>query len=212
MKAAMHTEASVPEALVGEYLLAKVGGTQFMVRVLSTDANTMRISFPGSDNPLENTWLDLELHDEDGILSFRGRVLEGTRERGSGLLLEYPSTGIYRLHRDAFRVPTDLVAQVRDESEARRYSAAVVNLSSGGALLEMDAPIGEQSVIAMLLSIPRERHCRLTGEVVHMRQQRRTPLTVKGLFGVRFVDPEQPARESLSHYVGERLRHLASVD
>ena len=212
MKSEAHVDALLPDALVGQYLLAKLGGTHFMVRVLSCDTEAMRITFPGSDNPLEDTWLHLEFHDDEGVTAFRSRVLEGAREHGAGLLVEYPLICKRRLHREAFRVPTDIMAQVRDQARARRYSAEVLNLSSGGALLQMDAPRSEDSIVAMHLNFPRERNCNLTGEVVHTRWRHSSPLTVKGLFGVRFVDPDPPMRATLSHYVGERLRHLASVD
>lgn len=212
MKAATCTGASLPETLTDRHLLVKLGGSQFLVRVLSSNPETIRITFPGSDNPLEDTWLRLELHEDDSVTSFRTRVIEGARSRDEGLLLEYPTSCSRRLHRDAFRVPTDLVAQVRDRNHERRYSADVVNLSSGGALLQMDAPITPESVVAMLLNIPRQPQCHLVGQVVHTRRRQAAPLSVKGLYGVRFIDPNLPTRESLSHYVGERLRHLSSVD
>jgi hypothetical protein len=202
----------LPDALPGERLLLQLGGSTFLVQVLDCDADTMRISFPGADFPLDNTWVHLEIHDDDGVTSFRARVLEGAKSRGAGLLLEYPNETRRRLHRDAFRVPTDLTAQVRDERYSIRYTADVVNLSSTGALLQMDAPVTEESTLGVTLAIPRERRCHLSGEIVHSRWRRVSPLAVKGLFGVRFLDLPEPTQASLSQYVGERLRHLASVD
>jgi hypothetical protein len=212
MQSPVKSDVFMPDLLTGERLLLKLGGSHFIVQVLSCDFETMRISFPGADFPLDDTWLHLEMHDDEGVTAFRARVLEGSKSRGAGLVLEYPAETRRRLHRDAFRVPTDLTAQVRGETHSKRYSAEVVNLSSSGALLQVDAPLAEESTVGLLLAIPRERRCQLSGEIVHSRWRRLSPLTVKGLFGVRFVDAPEPTRESLSHYVGERLRHLSSID
>src|SRR5690606_30203514 len=120
-------------------------------------------------------------HDDEGVTAFRARVIEGSRRDRPGLLLEYPTTAKRRLHRDAFRVPTDLVAQVHHRGHAEhRYSAEVVNLSSGGALIQLDAPIPENATVTMNLNMPRLPRCQLTGEVVHIRTRRTTPLAVKG--------------------------------
>lgn len=204
--------ASLPESLAGHYLLAKLGAAQFLVRVLESDAQSIRVTFPGSDNPLEDTWLRFEFHDDEGVTAFRARVIEGGRGSNSGLLLEYPSSLRRTFHRDAFRAPTDLVAQVRDQEHGGRYSADVLNLSSGGALLQLDVPIGTQATLDVRLAMPRHPRCQLLGEVIHSRWRHSAPIAAKGLYGIRFIEPDDHTRDSLSRYVGERLRHLCSVD
>jgi hypothetical protein len=197
---------------VGQRLLLKLGGRHFLVDVLERDDHTFHVSFPGSDFPLEGTTLDFEHHDDTGVILFRARVVRGARRKDEGLLLERPAQGYRRTHRDAFRVPTDLTALIRDQAHQQRYSAEVVNLSSGGALLQADAPFDQDSMLAVSLPLPRECIRSMAGEVVHMRWRQSTHLAQKKLLGVRFVGTGPEVRRTLSHYIGERLRHLSTVD
>ena len=78
--------------------------------------------------------------------------------------------------------------------------------------MQMDAPIPDDSTVEMLLCFPRKPKYPMRAEVVHTRWRQSSPLSAKGLYGVRFIDPALPVRNTLSHYVGERLRHLSTVD
>ena len=198
---------NAPDIKIGNQCLLSVTGRHFMAEILDVSADTICVSFPGIDYPVEGMYLEMEFHDKTGFSYYRVKVLRGPWE-GNGMLLERPSEPKRNQHRDSFRVATDLTVQVRDQIHIRKYDAALLDLSSGGALLQTEAPFDFNTSVEISLSLPGETNHSVLGQVVHMVEQdinKRGPMRV---YGIRFVGLQPEACKSISHYVWIRLREL----
>ena len=194
------------EMRLGGTCLLNVIGQHFLVEILELGPDSLRVSFPGRDYPVPGMIVHLDFHDTNGFDSFEAEVLEGPSKAGSGLLLSKPSESRRTQHRDSCRVPTDLTVQVKDQVHVRRYDAALLNLSAGGALIETDAPFDFSTSLELTLSLPGEPLLRMLGQVVHVSDEATRP--DRRTFGVRFVALSPEVHQSISRYAWHRLREM----
>jgi len=191
----------------GSECLLNFVGRHFKTRILEVGSDTMRVTFPGRDYPIAGLNIVLEFHDEQGFYYLPASVVEGPDEKPGGITLRKDSEIRRSTHRDSFRVPTDLTVRVRDHIHVRRYDAALVNLSAGGALLRADAPFDFSSTLEITLSLPGEPVYTLLGSVVHIsasmtgREQPRH-------FGVKFIGIDPPIERAITDYIFGRLPEL----
>ena len=198
---------------VGAECLLSVMQQHFMVEITEVDADTVTTTFPARDYPVEGMTADLEFHDRRGIDLYRCEVLAGPRNRPGSVILRRPKACARARHRDACRVPTDLTVQVRDRNHVRRYDAALLNLSLGGALLSTEAPFASESRIELTVSLPAEPTHEIPARVVHLTEisdRRPKPLSSgpEHVIGARFLNLDPAVAESISRYIWGRLREL----
>lgn len=191
----------------GNSCLLSVTGRHFMVEITEVGEDSMRVSFPGIDYPVEGMNVELEFHDETGFVYYRVEVLEGPWD-GEGVLVTRPREAKRNQHRDAFRVPTDLTVQVRDHVHVRKYDADLLDLSSGGSLLQTEAPFDFNTTINISLSLPGESTHEVTAHVVHVVEQDRTKRGPARIYGVKFIGTPPETCHAISRYVWTRLREL----
>ncbi|MCP4643824.1 MAG: PilZ domain-containing protein [bacterium] len=203
-------EKGAKDITKGNRCLLTFMGQHFMVDVVDVAGDIVRVSFPGCDYPVEGMAVDLEFHDPSGFNSYRSVVVNGPNQAGDGIVLSRPEEARRTRHRDSCRVPTDLTVQVKDQAHIRRYDAALINLSGGGALINTTAPFEFNTAIEVTLSLPGEATLRLQGRVVHANNAATNRITedVKRTFGVRFFGMEPSMTESLTRYIWARLRDL----
>ncbi|MCC6697366.1 MAG: PilZ domain-containing protein [Candidatus Hydrogenedentes bacterium] len=200
------TDRMKMEMRQGSTCLLNVIGQYFLVEILELLPDSIRVSFPGRDYPVPGMIVHLDFHDMDGFDSFETEVLEGPSKSGPGLVVSRPSESRRTQHRDSCRVPTDLTVQVKDQVHVRRYDAALLNLSAGGALIETDAPFDFSTSLELTLSLPGEPLLRMLGQVVHVSDESTRPEC--RTFGIRFVALSPELRQSISRYAWHRLREL----
>ena len=193
----------------GSSCLLSVMSQYFMVDLVAVGEETIRVSFPGRDYPIEGMAVDLEFHDSNGFNSYRTHVVLGPDKAVGSIVLARPAEPIRNQHRDSCRVPTDLTVQVKDQIHLRRYDAPLVNLSAGGALLGTDAPFDFSTTVEIALSLPGEATHTVLGHVVHIAEP---PPEAHGqggrLVGVRFVGLDPSVTRSLTRFIWQRLREL----
>ncbi len=195
-----------PKIEKGQECLLNVTGRHFKVRIIEIDADTIQVTFPGKDYPADGMSAVLEFHDETGFHYCSTEVIEGPRSTREGILLRNASDMRRSFHRCNVRIPTDLTVQVKEQIHVRRYDAALVNLSAGGALIRTRATFDFNTVIDMTLSLPAEPAVKIMAEVVHVMEQvggddQRT-------YGLRFLDLEPEVVKSITHYIWQRLPGL----
>lgn len=185
----------------GRSCLLNATGRHFLVKILDVADDTIRTSFPVKDYLVPGMFIDLEFHKEDGYLQCYAQVLRPPKKKGDGVVLERPAESHWNVHRDSNRVKTDLTVHVRDLAHPRSYDAGLINVSSGGSLIQTRAPLYIPAQIEIVLSLPGEPQHTVVGRVVHVggREGRRD------LFGVRFVDLAENAYNSVMRYVGQAL-------
>jgi c-di-GMP-binding flagellar brake protein YcgR len=188
--------------------LLNVAGRHFLVKILEVTVETVRVSFPARDYPVEGMRAYLEFHDDDGFYYYASQVLKGPTAKGDGLVL-YRLSGLKRsMHRGSFRVPTDLTVQVRDQVHARKYNAALLNISAGGALIQTEAPFDFSTTIELTLSLPGEPTHMILSQVVHTSAGTAKGAPCAHHFGVRFVNIDRDAEQSVTRFVSTRLQDL----
>jgi Tfp pilus assembly protein PilZ len=190
-----------------------VAGQHFVVDIVGVTDDTVQVSFPGEGYPVEGMHVDIEFHDTAGCHFGRIRVLECPVRREDPLILERPGDLPRRTHRVTCRVPTDLTVQIKDQRHPRRHTAAMVNLSYGGALLQTDAPFDFSTQVEMTLSLPGEPQYNVSGHVAYIMdgagaQGGRSQGGPVRQFGIRFHEPEPEVRDAISRYVVSRLQTL----
>lgn len=196
------------ELTKGSQCLLHVLGQHFLVDVLEVADDTIRVTFPGEDYPVAGMQVSLEFHDTEGFNSYVSEVLTGPETKSQSMVLKRPRGARRTHHRRSFRVPTDLTVQVKDQVHVRRYDAALLDLSSGGVLLDTVAPFDFSTTVEVTMSLPGELTHTVLGKVVHIGESPDNPGSGSKLLGVRFLSLSPQVLNSISRYIWKRLREL----
>ncbi len=197
----------IPLARGGQCLI-HVLGQHFLVEVLESDDETVRVSFPGQDYPIAGMTVRIEFHDADGFDSYPVEVVQGRESDGIGIVLRQPVEGRRMLHRKSYRVPTDLTVQVKAQDHVRRYDAALRNIGLGGVFIETQALFDPGIEVEITISLPGEPSHVIHGNIVQIAPSEGLPLVEKHLYRVRFIGTPLPAIQSVSRYIWRRLREM----
>lgn len=204
-----HNSRSTDELFqAGHQCLLVLMGQRYLVGILDLTPETVRISFPMSNLPMEGMLIQLEMHDESGYLSYEMEVLQGPRQVGDGLLLKRPLASQQIRHRGTWRVPTDFKAVLKDHVHPRRHQISVLNISVGGMLTRCSAHLKIGDNVDVSFSLPDEDvESPLLGEVMHVSE---APGPSEGdmLIGIRFVGLDTMSAQGILHYVMRRMREL----
>ncbi|MCX5772109.1 MAG: PilZ domain-containing protein [Candidatus Hydrogenedentes bacterium] len=183
-------------------------GRHFKSRILEVGPEMMRVTFPGKDYPVPGLNIVLEFHDDLGFYYMPAIVVEGPQKQPGGITVKKAAEVKRSTHRDSFRVPTDLTARVRDHIHVRRYDAALVNISAGGALLRSDAPWDFNSTLEITLSLPGEPLYTLLGQVMHIATGARAGQQPERVFGVKFIGIDPEIERAIVSYIFTRLPEI----
>lgn len=205
------TSAASSHVQPGAKCLLSVLDRHFMVEILGVEHDTLRVSFPGVDYPVDGMKVDLEFHDNTGFFCYHSNVLQGPQKRGDGIVLTMPEKCTRNEHRESCRVSTDLIVQVRDQVHLRKYNAHLRNLSAGGARIESEAAFELDTTIEMYLSLPGEPVATILGRVIHVGELANVCGHSMWLYGVRFLGLEADQQNAIVHYIWKRLRELYTV-
>jgi len=129
-----------PDLSTGKECLINLMGQYFLSRILDVSDDRLTVTFPGADYPAPGMRLELQFHDDEGFNAYVSHVVVGPQHHAGRVVIERPTAMERVLHRQNCRVSTDLTVQVKEQNHIRKYDAALLNLSGGGALLETDAP------------------------------------------------------------------------
>ncbi len=203
--------SEVHDALLdGAECMLNFAGGHFLVTVLDVNTETVRVSFPARDYPIEGLCVALEFHDPLGFVSYGTKVLEGPSPQNETILLQRPADMKRRWHRKTYRIPTDLTVQVRDHGHARRYDAELVDLSVGGARICTEAPFDRKTLIELAMSIPGEPGHTVLCDIMDVLKPDDVLKPTAHQFCLRFIDLDHEAEQSIVRYVRRRLADLNS--
>ena len=192
----------------GSECLLNFVGRHFKSKILEVGPETFRVTFPGRDYPVPGLNIVLEFHDDSGFYYIPTRVVEGPQQQPGGITLRRDAEVKRSTHRDSFRVMTDLTVRIRDHVHVRRYDAALVNLSAGGALLLTDGPFNFNSTVELTLSLPGEPLHTLLAQVVHISTCPTCGNEQLHNFGVKFIGMDPEIERAITRYVFGRLPEL----
>ncbi len=203
-----HSKAIDAKLEKGKTCLLNVTGRHFQVEILEVGSDTVRVTFPGRDYPVEGISAILEFHDSTGYTYYTTEVEQGPTLEDSGIVLRQRSEAKRSLHRDCFRAPTDLTVQIKDHEHVRKYDAALLNISGGGCLIKTEAEFDFSTMVDMTLSLPGESTTTVLGQIVHVAQSHAASRTPSHLYGVRFVDLAPDIEQMITRYMWDRLRDM----
>lgn len=183
-------------------------GRHFKSKILEVTPDLLRVTFPGRDYPIPGLNMVLEFHDDEGFYYIPVSVIEGPQNTPGAITLRVDGEVKRSTHRDSFRVATDLTVRVRDHIHVRRYDAALVNLSAGGALLRSDAPFDFSSTLELTISLPGEPLYTLLGQVLHVAECQDPGTQNPRLYGIKFIGGDPEIERAITRYIFTRLPDL----
>jgi len=193
--------------VTGNRCLLLIMGQRFLVSIQKVTENTIELSFPVRDFPVEGMRVDLEFHDMEGFTRFESEVMVAPKELGDFLVVRRPPAFVRNYHRGSWRVPVDFKAQIKGHVHPRRLNMPVVNLSTGGILVLTDSEFEVDDMLEAALPIPELDGEKMTCKVVHRAAESQSP---DGLvqMGCSFVSPDPTALKAIAGYITTRLKEL----
>ncbi|MFM1919890.1 MAG: PilZ domain [Candidatus Hydrogenedentota bacterium] len=192
----------------GQRCILLIMDERFLATVLSVKDDQLRVSYPSAHFPIEGMYVLLEFHDEDGYSLYESEVLETPRDHGDGLVLRMPHANRRTSHRRTWRVPADLVAQLKDHVHPKRHEARVTNISAGGMQIETDADLGIGHNIDLDVELPGRGKHRLLGAVAHVMVAEDARNRHLSVAGVRFINPEPETSRAITEYIWKQVHKL----
>ena len=202
---------SNPEITIGTTCLMTVTDRRFMVKIVDVTDDTIRVTFPGIDYPIEGMLIDLEFHDLTGFSYYQATVIEGPQKMGDGILLEKPSNAKRVRHRDSCRVSTDLEAELKDQAHVKTHTARIKNLSTSGALIETKAYFELDTTLEITLSLPDKSVHDVIVQIVHVNDSVESDADPVHSYGTRFVGYEPGTGRAITRYIWGQLKTLYPI-
>ena len=182
-------------------------GSREPIEVVDSCGKAVRVLF--TDKPLlgGSPWCWLEFDDPFGGARYYTQICAATYDAADGLILVRVS-GIEREGvREFARVPANLDVSL-EKSPSSSIDANLLNISSGGALIESDGQLALQARVGIQLTLPGSGDYKVTGQVVHVEQ---IEPNIKWRYGIRFVEVQGDFLRALLNYLWLRLTELFPV-
>ena len=190
---------------VGRECRLRTLGREFLVQILGIARENVWISYPSVEVLCVGTGVDLEFHEDDGIIGYHARVAVVPSDPSKGIMLERCETAAHRAERRDWRVPTDLDVEIRCPGAAEAAKARMVNLTDSGTLLTTMAPFNAGDMVEVHFQLPDFAAHRLTAQVIYSDKTRANGINQ---FGLRFVDMNHGARNAITWFLYGRIQDL----
>jgi len=183
-------------------------GQRYLVAIQSVARDTVTVSFPVQDFPVDGMHVDIEFHDKDGCIRFETEVLKGPQGPGDGVVLRIPAEAQQVQHRTRWRISADFEARIKDHVHPRVHQVPVVNVSAGGMLIRtmVDLKVGDDLDVAFTL--PDGSAIRTVAQTVHVAGPEEVMGSRASLVGLRFIGLGESEQRTLTNYVWQRIRAL----
>ncbi len=191
----------------GTPCLVRFADNTFLVDVLESDDEQIRVSFHAYDFPVPGMLVDLEFHEPEGIVRFVAKVLKGPKSEGDGILLERPFAPHVIQHRATYRVPTSLDGTFMERKGRSHESCTIKNLSTTGASLESRTSLKRGSIINITLQIDGRKH-EIETKICHVAAFTRRDGSKAYVYGTRFVNYSPGSGTAVTNFVWSRLKEL----
>ena len=193
--------------VAGNRCLLLIMKQRFLVSIQKVSENSIEVSFPVRDFPVEGMRVILEFHDLEGFTRFESEVLIAPKETGDFLVLRRPPAYVRNYHRGSWRVPVDFKAEIKGHVHPRRLHVPVVNLSTGGILILTDSALAMDDMLDASLPIEELGNEKMTCKVVH-RRELTEPASGLVQVGCNFVSPDPIMVKAISAYIWDRVKAL----
>ena len=189
----------------GNEAYLRLMGRRFLVEVLAVANDTISISFPGGNYPIEGLGVTLEFHEPNGVVSYHTQVIAGPRGEGEGMVLQRAVSVTRMQHRRAWRVPVNVKMSLRKRGQRLPRKVLVIDISAEGVLIETNAPLAFEDLTDLRLTLPKLPVHVVAARVVRLEPA--DPARKQGpRFALLFVDVAPETRRLLTYYVWSQLR------
>ncbi len=190
---------------IGRECYLKAVGRVVVVEILGINKETIWISFPTADSIGEGTGVELVFHDSDGFMTYHARVAVGPKNTSSGIMLQRAESPSHMKKRRDWRVPTDFPIWIRQPGSTEKHKGVMRDLAAHGASLASQAALEAGDLLEMTLKFPDDLPLAIPVQVVYADK---TKEGATHRFGVRFVDLDKKARESITWYLYEKIQEI----
>lgn len=197
---------------VGNRGLLILMGSRYLVAVLSVTEDTVVVSFPANDFPIDGMRVDLEFHDVGGYATYETEVLHGPREAGDGVVLRKPETIHLHRHRTSWRVPVDFKAELKDHVHPRVHEVPVINISAGGLLVRTMADLKMNDDVDITFTIPNGPRLKMVAQVMHVSLPPSGRAVPASIVGLQFVGVDPVVQQQIVAYTWRRVREIYPED
>jgi hypothetical protein len=185
------------------------GSQRVPIEIADYSGKAVHVRFPGQGLIGGSPWCWLDFEVPGGLARYHTQICAATYDIQDGLLLVRVH-GLDRIGiREFARVPVHLPVTLTT-SHGQTYEVMLVNVSSGGALIETDIEADIEfhlrDEVTVQLPLPAKLYT-IGGQVVHVeqtglgRENRRR-------YGVRFVEVDRPFLRDLFDFIWLRLTEL----
>ncbi len=183
----------------------RFAGQRIAAEVVDVREQLIRLRCPENGVPARGRGLTVEFKDSIGTAGFFAQVVT-TAPGDLHEVVLMRSPGLDRIElRNHLRVPASLLAAVSGPQSSSAYRAEVVNLSTGGLLLETRANLDVGDTVQLAISAEDKRELHIAGAVVHTYPEQTSD---RCRVGIRYLAPDQAFLNSISWYVWRRVEQV----
>ncbi len=194
---------------VGNTCYLRVMDRRYLSEIRGVAKDTVWVSFPGANYPIEGMGVELEFHAFDGFVRYHTRVAIGPKKKGDGIVLQRTEAATRLKHRRSWRVPVSLPARIQSGDDVSVQRGRILDLSSEGALLQAMAGIGVGSPIAVDFALPGKPRLLVRAMVIHSGEAKKAG---QRCYGLRFTEIPPEARDSLTWFLWGKIKRIYSAE
>lgn len=186
-------------------------GLRIPTQVLAIAQDTVGVAAPPPPFPTSGQGIELEFETPSGVATYYTRVVICPEKQGDAMILMRAANSRGPERRTDWRVPVNLLTQVRRLSPPGVMPCRIVNLSSNGLLLEIENDLALEDVLDLYLALPGEPEHVVRVRVIREEPQGFWPKRMHR-FGLLFVGMAAPAKRSLTHFMWQQLLKMFPRD
>lgn len=181
----------------------RIDGRRYPAEVVDVRERVLRLRCLEDGFDIQARGIVVEFDGPKGTAAYFTRYLTSAPDSHTELvLLRSASLNCDEL-RSFLRVPTEIGVVVTLSDSAARFQAQLLNISSGGALIESDSLPEVEYGERLRLEIAEDPAISVSGDLVHFSNGKAAS---RPRFGVRFVDMDNESVRALTWFVWKRVK------
>ncbi len=181
----------------------RINGRRIPAEVMDVRDRVIRMRCVEDGFAIEGRGIVVEFDEPRGTAAYFTRYLTSAPDAHTELVLLRSANLNCDELRSFLRVPTEIGVTVTLDDSPAEFSAKLVNISSGGALLESDMLPELEYGERFKMRIAEDPAVSVLGEIVHFSNDK---AGAQPRFGVRFVDVDDDSVRALTWFVWKRVK------
>ncbi|NUM54216.1 MAG: PilZ domain-containing protein [Candidatus Hydrogenedentes bacterium] len=187
----------------GKKCALRIDGKRYAAELLDVRDRVLRMRCLEDGFSMDSRGIVVELDGPQGIAAYFTRFLTSAPDNHTELVLLRSANLNCDELRSFLRVPTEIAVTVALEDSPAQFGAKLLNISSGGALMESDTLPEMEYGERIRLQIADEPAISVKGELVHFSNGKPSSSL---RIGVRFIDVDDASVRALTWFVWKRVK------